>query len=70
MKKGQKGQFETLLPIEKVKVARQGVVAAVLTDEDVIWINLYDTQGGEIAKMRTTVKESGYPMVLLFRQTE
>lgn len=28
--KGQKGQFETLLPIEKVKVARQGVVAAVL----------------------------------------
>ena len=60
--KGQKGQFETLLPIEKVKVARQGVVAAVLTDEDVTWINLYDTQGGEIAKMRTTVKESGYPM--------
>ena len=38
--KGQKGQFETLLPIEKVKVARQGVVAAVLTDEDVTWINL------------------------------
>ena len=32
--KGQKGQFETLLPIEKVKVARQGVVAAVLTDQD------------------------------------
>ena len=61
---GQKGQFETLLPIEKVKVARQGVVAAVLTDEDVTWINLYDTEGGEIAKMRTTVKESGYPMDL------
>ena len=38
------------------------MVAAVLTDEDVTWINLYDTQGGEIAKMRTTVKESGYPM--------
>lgn len=61
-KNGQKGQFETLLPIEKVKVARQGVVAAVLKDEDVTWINLYDTRGGEIAKMRTTVKESGYPM--------
>ena len=59
---GQKGQFETLLPIEKVKVARQGVVAAVLTEEEVTWINFYDTTGGEIAKMRTTVKESGYPM--------
>ena len=56
------GQFETLLPIKKVEVARQGVVAAVLEDEDVTWIYLYDTSGGEIAKMRTSVKESGYPV--------
>ena len=34
----------------------------MLTEEEVTWINFYDTTGGEIAKMRTTVKESGYPM--------
>ena len=44
------------------KVARQGVVAAVLTEEEVTWINFYDTTGGEIAKMGTTVKKSVYPM--------
>ena len=59
---GQMGTFETLLPIQKVKVAEQGVVAAILEDGDVTWINFYDTQGGEIAKMRTTLKESGYPV--------
>lgn len=59
---GQKGQFETLLPIEKVKVAKQGVVAAILKDGDVTWINFYDSNGGEIAKMRSTVKGAGYPI--------
>lgn len=59
---GQLGQFETLLPIQRIRVAKQGVVAAVLEDGDVTWINFYDTNGGEIARMRTTVKESGYPL--------
>ena len=59
---GLKGQFKTLLPIEKVKVARQGVVAAVLEDGDVTWINFYDASGTEIAKNRTSLGESGYPL--------
>ena len=59
---GQIGNFETLLPIKKVKVASQGVVAAVLEDGEVTWINLYDTAGNEIAKHRTSVIESGYPV--------
>ena len=60
--KGQIGYFQTLLPIQKVKVASQGVVAAVLEDGEVTWINLYDTDGNEIAKHRTSVAESGYPI--------
>ena len=52
--KGQIGYFQTLLPIQKVKVASQGVVAAVLEDGEVTWINLYDTDGNEIAKHRTS----------------
>lgn len=59
---GQMGQFQTSLPIEKVRVAKQGVVAAVLNDGDVTWINFYDTQGKEIAKNRTSLGDSGYPL--------
>lgn len=59
---GQIGQFQTSLPIEKVRVARQGVVAAVLSDGDVTWINFYDSQGKEIAKTRTSLGEYGYPL--------
>ena len=59
---GQIGHFETLLPIEKIKVASQGVVAAVLEDGDVTWINFYDTNGNLIAENRTTIDESGYPL--------
>lgn len=59
---GLKGQFQTLLPIAKIRVARQGVVAAVLEDGDVTWINFYDSSGKEIAKNRTSLSESGYPL--------
>lgn len=59
---GTLGQFQTSLPIEKVCVANQGVVAAVLSDGDVTWINFYDTQGNEIAKNRTSLGDSGYPL--------
>ncbi len=59
---GRMGQFQTSMPIEKVRVAKQGAVAAVLNDGDVTWINYYDTQGKEIAKNRTSLAESGYPL--------
>lgn len=61
-KSGTLGQYQTLLPIEKVRVAKQGVVAAVLSDGDASWINFYDTQGNEIAKNKTTINDSGYPL--------
>ena len=43
-------------------MARQGVVAAVLEDADVTWIYFYNTEGEEIARIRTTLGESGYPL--------
>lgn len=60
--KGLKGQFQTLLPIEKVRVARQGVVGVVLDDEEVTWINLYEPSGEMIAENRTSISDSGYPV--------
>ena len=59
---GQIGSFETSMPILKVKVANQGVVAAVLEEGDTTWINFYDTKGNPIAENRTSVNDFGYPM--------
>ena len=59
---GQIGSFETLLPILKVRVSKQGVVAVVLEDDNVTWINLYKADGTAIASDKTTVAESGYPL--------
>lgn len=56
------GNFETLLPILKVRVSKQGVVAAVLQEDDVTWVNLYQADGTSIASDKTTIGESGYPL--------
>ncbi len=56
------GNFDCLLPVLKVRVSKQGVVAAVLQDDDVTWVNLYELDGTTIASDKTTVTDSGYPM--------
>ena len=56
------GNFESVFPILKVRVSEQGVVAAVLQDDDVTWVNLYKADGTAIANDKTTVGESGYPL--------
>ncbi len=61
-KDGLVGNFETLLPILKVRVSKQGVVAVVLQEDDVTWVSLYSSDGTSIANDKTTVAESGYPL--------
>ncbi len=56
------GNFTCLLPILKVRVSNQGVVAVVLQDDDVTWIRLYDAEGNSIANDKTTISDSGYPL--------
>ena len=56
------GEFHTNLPIRAFRVASQGVVAVVLDDTDVTWINLYNSDGTELAAFRTTMGDSGYPL--------
>lgn len=56
------GNFKTALPILKAHVSRQGVVVLILEDEDVTWIELYDSVGTELAKVKTTVQDYGYPL--------
>ncbi|MCD8346937.1 MAG: DUF5711 family protein [Lachnospiraceae bacterium] len=56
------GSFTCLLPILKVRVSNQGVVAVVLQDDDVTWVRLYDASGESIANDKTTISDSGYPL--------
>ncbi|MCD8075212.1 MAG: DUF5711 family protein [Lachnospiraceae bacterium] len=56
------GSFTCLLPILKVRVSNQGVVAVVLQDDDVTWVRLYNAEGESIANDKTTISDSGYPL--------
>ncbi len=59
---GKVGEINTNLPIRNMCIAEAGYVAAVLDDNDVYWIYLYDTDGEEVAKARVTMKQHGYPL--------
>lgn len=60
--KGVVGNFKTTLPIMKARVSEQGVTALILKDGDVSWIELYDSAGTELAKIKATLEDSGYPL--------
>lgn len=56
------GSFDTQYPILKVRVSKQGVVAAVQQQDNVTWIYLYQTDGTVIASNKTTIGMTGYPL--------
>lgn len=59
---GQVGSVRTLYPIVDVEVAEQGVVAAVLSEGNQNYINLYDSQGEELVTIKSVVSTKGYPV--------
>ncbi len=61
-KDGQLGTIHTTLPILKAKVAKQGVVAAILEDGDTTWVNVYNTEGEIIVTAKTRMENPGYPV--------
>lgn len=58
------GQINTNLPIRDFCISAQGVVAVILDDSDVTWINLYDSAGNSLANIKTTMQDSGYPLAV------
>lgn len=58
---GSMGQITTNKPVRDFCVAANGVVAVVLDDSSLTWIYLYDTNGEELVRFRTSMKDSGYP---------
>ena len=57
-----KGKISTKLPILDLCISKQGVVAAVLEDSGTSWIRLYSKSGEELASIKCSMAESGYPM--------
>ena len=56
------GAVETAQPVLKARVARTGVVAAVLQDGEKTWINFYAKDGSLIAENQTRIDSPGYPL--------
>ncbi len=61
---GQCGKLTTELPIQGLQLAENGVVAAILSDAESNFINLYDRQGSRLVGIRATLENTGYPLAV------
>lgn len=59
---GIKGEIHTTMPIQKLAVSEQGIVCAILKDEDTPRIICYDTAGNILVEHKTSLTGTGYPL--------
>lgn len=60
--KGSVGSYTTLYDIIKVEIASQGVVVALMEEDETNYIILYDVDGTELGKKVTNINNVGYPI--------
>lgn len=60
--KGLKGEIKTTRPIQKVSISAQGIVCAVLKDEEVPLVMCYDAKGNVLVEHKVSVSSMGYPL--------
>ena len=56
------GSYQVALPIRKGTVGRNGVAALILDDKSEMHIDLYTASGSQIASVKATPDETGYPL--------
>ena len=61
---GQLGRINTDVPIQKIRISAQGVIAAVLSDSATNYINLYDKQGNVLGSIKASLQNTGYPLAI------
>lgn len=61
-KKGLKGEIQTPRPIEKFSVSSQGIVSAILKDEEVPLVMCYDAMGNKLVEHVVSLTTMGYPV--------
>lgn len=67
--KGKVGEIDTNLPIKDLCVSKTGIVAAVLEDNKVTRLNLYDSTGKELVKSESRMNQNGYPLAVALSDT-
>lgn len=60
--KGLKGEIHTSRPIERVSVSEQGIVAAILRDDNMPLVVCYDATGNILVEHQTSFSNTGYPL--------
>jgi len=63
-KNGLKGEIQTAKPIEKVSVSAQGIVAAILQNEETPTVMCYDAKGNPLVEHEASLGKTGYPIDL------
>ncbi len=61
---GLKGEIQTALPIEKISVSEQGVVGAILKNDQTADVVCYDTAGNILVEHKASASVTGYPTAL------
>ena len=61
-KKGLKGEIQTTKPIEKFAVSSQGIVSAILKDDETPLVMCYDAAGNKLVEHKVQLKNMGYPV--------
>ena len=59
---GRQGKITASYPIIKLEVAKQGVVAALLEENNSNYIEVYDREGKQLVSHKTLIDENGYPL--------
>lgn len=62
--KGNFYKIETNLPIQRIRVANQGVVAVLLKEGDAGGIQIFDKKGNVLVQSKITTSGSGFPLDL------
>ncbi len=61
-KQGLKGEIQTTRPLEKIAVSSQGIVSAILSDEEMPLVMCYDAKGNVVVENKVSLSKLGYPM--------
>lgn len=61
-KKGLKGEIKTTRPIQKVSISSQGIVCALLKDEEVPLVMCYDAKGNILVEHKVSIASMGCPL--------
>lgn len=67
-KNGLKGEIQTTKPIEKITVSEQGIVAAILQDEETPRVMCYDAKGNVLVEHKASLLNTGYPIDIAISQ--